>query len=242
MFKKKIYIKNNLTPFPISRTKVDLFFDCKRCFFFDLKFGIKRPHGTPLVLNNKIIQQVKKEFDFFREKKKPHPEIIKLKRGFIPSNHENLLKWKNSFNGVFFVDKKTNLKFHGTIDDLWFDNQTNSHISVIFKSTSRKDQLNQSEIWDGYWKQLSFYSFLLSKNSIEMSQSGLILYINVLNEDNFEKEIKLDFNLFEQILDFSWIENTIENIHELLNKDAIPDQNRKCKFCNYFNNIKKIHE
>ena len=39
---------------------------------------------------------------------------------------------------------------------------------------------------------------LLSKNSIEMSQSGLILYINVLNEDNFEKEIKLDFNLFEK--------------------------------------------
>ena len=109
MFKKKIYIKNNLTPFPISRTKVDLFFDCKRCFFFDLKFGIKRPHGTPLVLNNRIIQQVKKEFDFFREKKKPHPEIIKLERNFIPSNHENLQKWKNSLNGVSFFDSATNL-------------------------------------------------------------------------------------------------------------------------------------
>ena len=239
MFKKKIYIKNNLTPFPISRTKVDLFFDCKRCFFFDLKFGNKRPHGTPLVLNNRIIQQVKKEFDFFREKKKPHPEIIKLERNFIPSNHENLQKWKNSFNGVSFIDSATNLKFHGTIDDLWFDNQTNKHFIVIFKSTSRKDQLNHSEIWEGYWKQLSFYCFLLSKNSVEMSQNGLILYVNVLNEDNFEKKIKLDFNLFEQILDFSWIENTISNIHELLNKDDIPDQNYKCKFCNYFNNVKK---
>ena len=55
MFKRRLYIKNNLDPFPISRTKIDLFFECKRCFYLDLKFGIKRPHGTPLVINNRII-------------------------------------------------------------------------------------------------------------------------------------------------------------------------------------------
>ena len=55
MFKRRIYIENNLDPFPISRTKIDLFFECRRCFYLDLKFGIKRPHGTPLVINNRII-------------------------------------------------------------------------------------------------------------------------------------------------------------------------------------------
>ena len=55
MWKKKVYIKNNLTPFSINRTKIDLFFDCSRCFYLDQKHGIKKPHGTPLVINNFVV-------------------------------------------------------------------------------------------------------------------------------------------------------------------------------------------
>ena len=63
--------------------------------------------------------------------------------------------------------------------------------------------------------------------------------MKIINTKTKKDLLRLDFNLFEQILDFSWIENTISNIHELFNKDDIPDQNYKCKFCNYFNNVKK---
>ena len=38
-------------------------------FFLDQKYGIKRPHGTPLALNNKVVQKLKSELDVCREKK-----------------------------------------------------------------------------------------------------------------------------------------------------------------------------
>ena len=56
MFKKKIYIEGSRIPFKLSRTKIDLYFECKRCFYLDQKFGIRRPHGAPLVINNKIVE------------------------------------------------------------------------------------------------------------------------------------------------------------------------------------------
>ena len=72
MFKKKLYSNNSARPFKLSRTKIDLFFECRRCFFLDQKFGIKRPHGTPLVLSNRIVDDFKKELNICRIEQKPH--------------------------------------------------------------------------------------------------------------------------------------------------------------------------
>ncbi len=240
MWKKKVYVKDNLNPFAISRTKVDLFFDCKRCFYLDLVFGIRRPHGTPLVFNNTINERLKKEFDHFRESQETHPEIAKLKRNFIPANDKRICDWKNSFKGIRHTHKATNLQLFGTLDDLWFDRESNRYLSVIFKSTSKKESLSMANIWPGYWKQLSFYTYLLAKNSIEVSNKGLILYINAKkNSDILEKELKFDFFLFEKILDFNWIEETITKIFELLQSSKIPNYSERCKFCNYFEDVKK---
>ena len=69
MWKKKIYIKNNLAPFELNRTKIDLYFDCKKCFFLNTTKGIRRPHGPPSVLNNTVIKLVEDHFNLLRLKK-----------------------------------------------------------------------------------------------------------------------------------------------------------------------------
>ena len=74
MWKKKVYIKNNLTPFSINRTKIDLFFDCSRCFYLDQKHGIKKPHGTPLVINNFVVNNYKTILNEYRLNQKVLPE------------------------------------------------------------------------------------------------------------------------------------------------------------------------
>ena len=119
MFKKNIYKINSDLPFRINRTKIDLFFDCKRCFYLDQKHGIRRPHGTPLVLNNKIVDDFKKELNECRINKKVHPEIIKLKKQFIPLFHSKLDDWRSSFKGARFLHSNTNLVVSGIIDDIW---------------------------------------------------------------------------------------------------------------------------
>ena len=72
MFKKISTIIKQKT-FQNIKNKIDLFFDCKRCFFLDQKFGIRRPHGTPLVINNKIINNFKQELKECRDQKKSSP-------------------------------------------------------------------------------------------------------------------------------------------------------------------------
>ena len=83
MFKKKLYSNNSSRPFKLSRTKIDLFFECRRCFFLDQKIGIRRPHGTPLVLNNRIVEDFKKELNICRTEKNIHHKVNERREAAI---------------------------------------------------------------------------------------------------------------------------------------------------------------
>ncbi len=240
MFKKNIYKTNSDLPFRINRTKIDLFFDCKRCFFLDQKHGIRRPHGTPLVLNNKIVDDFKKELNECRIKQKVHPEIMKLKKQFIPLFHSKLDDWRSSFKGARFLHNTTNLVLSGIIDDIWTNPLTQLNHAIIIKSTSKSEKINIDNIWHGYWRQLSLYSFLLNKNTLQMSKTGIFLYINAKSDS--DHKIIFNLNYFEKILDYNWIEPTISEIYKTLNDNKIPEKKYNCKFCNYYSNIKRIDE
>ena len=108
---------------------------------------------------------------------------------------------------------------------------------MIFKSTSKNQPLQTTNIWEGYWKQLSYYSYLLQKNNIKISRNGLIFYINTKQSLSGQSKIDFEFHLFEKILDFSWIEECFSNIYDILNSNIIPEFTSNCKFCNYVKNI-----
>ena len=38
----------------LSRSKIELFSDCPRCFYLDVARGIGRPSGPPFTLNNAV--------------------------------------------------------------------------------------------------------------------------------------------------------------------------------------------
>ena len=241
MFKKKLYSSNSSRPFKLSRTKIDLFFECRRCFFLDQKFGIKRPHGTPLVLSNRIVDDFKKELNVCRVEKKIHSKVKELNKNLIPISHNKLEEWKSSFKGASFLDDSTNLLIFGIIDDIWWDRSTNKNHSVIIKSNSKKYQMSYENIWPGYWRQLSLYSYLLSKNLLQMSSTGILVFINTPTSTNqMENRKNFNLNIFEKILDFDWIEPTIKEISKTLNKEIPPESSKKCKYCNYYYNIKRL--
>ena len=103
MFRKNIYVKNNLSPFKISRTKIDLFFDCKRCFYVDQKFGIKRPHGTALVINNYIVNKFKKTLKSLEKLEQLYLKLIDFAAWFTALNHEKINQWINPFRESKFT-------------------------------------------------------------------------------------------------------------------------------------------
>jgi hypothetical protein len=40
----------------LSRSKIELYLDCPRCFYEDVVSGIKRPGGPPFTLNNAVVR------------------------------------------------------------------------------------------------------------------------------------------------------------------------------------------
>ena len=65
--------------FKISRSKIDLFTECPRCFYMDRKLGIARPPGFPFTLNSAVDKLLKKEFDVHRAGKSKHPLMEEYK-------------------------------------------------------------------------------------------------------------------------------------------------------------------
>jgi hypothetical protein len=103
----------------ISRSKIDLFLNCPRCFYLDVAKGIKRPPGFPFSLNNAVDTLLKKEFDLHREAGTPHPIQTKFGVDAIPSNHPMIDKWRQSMqHGVIYKDTEKDLHLYGGIDDL----------------------------------------------------------------------------------------------------------------------------
>ena len=241
MWKKKLYVRNNLSPHPLSRTKLDLFSECRRCFYNDLIHGIRRPHGTPLILSNTVIKKFKDELNQYKINKSIHPIVEKTKEKFNFFIHPKLSEFQNSFKGIRYVHKKTNFEIYGAIDDLWYNEDSKKFSIIGIKSTSKKDEIVIDNIPNHYWKQLSFYFYLLDKNSINMNSNGLLIFLNALKDDTeFNNQLTFKVNHFVKELDTSWIETLLDDIFVILQSDFSPPSSRNCKYCQYINIINVI--
>ena len=79
--KKNLYIKGTTKNFKISRSKVDLFINCKRCFWLDRVKGLGMIQPPPFTLNNAVDSRLKNEFNHYRNIQQPHP--IFLENGLL---------------------------------------------------------------------------------------------------------------------------------------------------------------
>ncbi|MFA5175586.1 MAG: hypothetical protein WC430_04215, partial [Patescibacteria group bacterium] len=114
-----LYNPASSEPFKLSRSKIDLFLNCSRCFYFDRRLGVGRPPGFPFALNSAVDHLLKLEFDIHRVNGTKHPLIEKYGVDARPVVHEDLDKWRHNFTGIQFLHKPTNFLVFGAIDDLW---------------------------------------------------------------------------------------------------------------------------
>ena len=59
--KSYLYTPGSLSPFRLSRSKIDLFLNCPKCFYFDRRLGVGQPPGYPFSLNSAVDKLLKKE-------------------------------------------------------------------------------------------------------------------------------------------------------------------------------------
>ena len=136
----RLYQPGSSLPFKLSRSKIDLFLECPRCFYLDRRLGVGRPPGYPSSLNTAVDHLLKQEFDIHRSQGTNHPLIKKYGIDARPVAHRDLNMWRSNFTGVQYLHPPTNLIIFGAIDDLW-QNSKGEYIVVDYKSTS-KDEKN----------------------------------------------------------------------------------------------------
>jgi len=221
----------------LSRSKIDLFLECPRCFYVDNKLGIKRVPGYPFNLNSAVDALLKKEFDLLREKGETHELISTYGVDARPVSHEELDVWRENFKGVQFRHEKTGFLVTGAIDDLWI-NSKGEYIIVDYKSTSKDAEINTlDQDWqDGYKRQMEVYQWLLRKQGLKVSNSGYFVYCNGRKDvEKFDGKLEFNMTLIEYVGDDAWVEKTLFKIKKCLDGDVNPKSGKTCDWCTYWN-------
>lgn len=236
---KGLYDPGSKEPFKLSRSKIDLFFECPRCFYYDRRLGVGRPPGFPFALNSAVDHLLKLEFDIHRANGTKHPLIEKYGVDARPAPHEDLDKWRHNFTGIQYLHKPTNFLIFGAIDDLW-QNTKGEYIVVDYKATSKDEKITElNKDWqDGYKRQMEVYQWLLRQNGYKVSSTGYFVYCNGQTDRKaFDAKLEFDITLISYTGNDGWVEKTISKAYECLNNVTIPAPGKDCDYCGYIRAI-----
>ena len=156
--KNNVYIPGALYPFRLSRSKIDLFLNCPRCFYLDRRLGVAQPPGYPFTLNSAVDKLLKKEFDIHRARGDAHPLMKTYKVDAIPLKDAKMNEWRDALRrGITYLHKPTNFFVTGGIDDVWV-NPAGELIVVDYKATSKEEEVTLEAEWQiGYKRQVEIY-------------------------------------------------------------------------------------
>jgi CRISPR/Cas system-associated exonuclease Cas4 (RecB family) len=220
----------------LSRSKIDLFIECPRCFYLDNKLGTKRPSMPAFNLNIAVDELFKKEFDIHRVAGTAHPIMQKYGIKAVPLKHKLMDTWRDPFVGIEHKHEPTGLLVSGGVDDLW-QSEDGQIIVVDYKATSKAgkiEKLGDSPWEKQYQRQLGVYRWLLMNNGFEVSPLGYLVYANASKEeDAFDDKLTFETTLVDCPTDIDWIEPTLERIKKLLDSQEIPPSGDGCEYCPY---------
>lgn len=218
----------------LSRSKLDLFIECPKCFYIDNKLGVKRPPGYPFNINSTIDHLLKKEFDLHRKAGTPHPLMEKYGIEAVPFQHKMMDQWRDNFKGVEAVHEPTGLVVFGAVDDIWVDKSGKLYV-VDYKATSKDEEVNLDAEWqDGYKRQMEVYQWLLRENGFDVSNTGYFVYANARRDkDTFEANLEFRVKIISYEGDDSWIDGALKDAHECLKHHEVPKAHPDCDYCKY---------
>jgi len=232
---KNIFNPESKEPFKLSRSKLDLFLNCPRCFYLDRRLGVSQPPLFPFSLNSAVDTLLKKEFDIHRAKNQTHPLMKKYGIDAVPFKHEKLNEWRDTLRGgIQFLHKSTNLLITGAVDDVWI-NPKKELIIVDYKSTSKDDEINLDAEWQiSYKRQMEIYQWLFRQNGFKVSKIGYFVYCNGnTDKEAFDAKLEFDISILPYEGDDSWVDNAIKNAHKCLMSNKIPSAALNCDYCRY---------
>ena len=226
----------------LSRFAVEQSLQCPKCFVLQYKHKISLP-SLPFTLNSAVDNLAKNEFDYYRKKQEPHPDVEAVLAeaglpGVVPFDHPEIENWQNFRRGAYYTDEEKGFTFGGAIDDLWITPSKELIVSDV-KATSKnvfdwEDTLSKYDYPLAYKRQLEMYGWVFKKFGFDVSDNGVLVYYNGRkNEPMFDKNLKFDTHIILMKCEHDWVEEAVLNAKNMLESDKLPPQSSKCDKCNY---------
>lgn len=237
MYTRNKFDPKSKEPFQISRSKIELFLQCPRCFYMDCRLGLSRPSTPPYTLNSAVDSLLKNEFDLLRKKGEKHELVTKYGINAIPFKHKDLAQWRGevkAYVGALVLDEKSNLMINGLVDDVWQDSRGNLVI-VDYKATSTTKEISLNDEWkQSYKRQMEIYQWIFRKLGFKVSKVGYFVFANAMkNLPKFDGKLEFAMSIVPYEGNPDWVELTLMEIKELLGSDTIPAQSPECEYCAY---------
>lgn len=236
------YTPGQTLPYKLSRSKIELFVQCQRCFWLDARLKITRPSSPPFNINKAIDELFKKEFDRYRVEGKPHPLMIENQIEAIPYQHKDLDTWRHNFTGITTLHKPTNLHIFGAVDDVWV-NEAGDLMIVDYKATAKDKpvtELRPKGSWhDMYRRQMEVYQWLFKQNGFKVSDTGYFVYATGRQDlPTFNNKVEFQTFVFPHHGNSDWVESTILAMKQCMDNDDMPPvgtaaMGGPCEYCTY---------
>ncbi len=236
------YQPGQIEPYKLSRSKIELFMQCQRCFWLDVRLKIKRPSSPPFNINKAIDELLKREFDAYRKKQEPHPWMADNQIKAVPYQHKDLDTWRENFVGITHLHAPTNLHIFGAVDDIWVDDDGRLMV-VDYKATAKAaavTALGPEGTWhDMYRRQMEIYQWLLKQNGFKVSDTGYFVYATGKQDrDGFFNIVEFETHVFPHHGSSDWVEGVIMEMKQVMDSDEMPPvgtaaMGGECEHCAY---------
>ncbi len=213
----------------ISRSGLNLFQQCPRCFWLDCHHKIKRPQGFPYTLSNAVDFLVKQEFDKYRKQGTLPPILARHITDAKLYNGPELPVWRENFKGVQYFDETLNAMLYGAVDDV-LEFEDGSLAVVDYKSSGAYE----IKIYDDYQRQMDVYNYLLHQNGFKTHTEAYFVFYQVdKTGGGFQNTLPFTELLKAVRVNKDWVANTFEQAVMVARSKTPPELEKPCEHCVY---------
>jgi hypothetical protein len=231
----------------LSRSALEQFIRCPRCFYQQRNLGLKQPSMVPLTLAVATDALLKNEFDAIRGQDVAHAVWQGHGLNVRAFEHSDLDLWRNNFKGIR-INHTCGAEVFGAVDDVWENLDTGELHIVDYKSTSKQGEPSIDVGWGaGYKRQMEIYQWLFRQAGFRVSKTGYFLYVNGSKQGGFyqsgtEGVMRFVTTLIPYDGDDFWVEDSVEAAVRCLHSNQTPESGAKCDNCRYFNERSTLKE
>lgn len=220
----------------ISRTALETYVQCARCYYREYVQGIRRPSGIVPRLNLAADAILKREFDAYRLRQEPHPVMQAYRVDAVPFQHPDLDRWREAARGLGCT--LHDREIYGAIDDVW--TYRDGTLAVVdYKATAVTDPVGEV-VGEraANMRQLEVYSWILHQRGFAVADHG---YLVVANGDREAPTMAptwpISLTVVRLPLDWSWVPEAIESLLTIESRNTPPKAAPQCEWCSFIDAV-----